>query len=59
MAFDVGDMDRAIAEWKQGGYAYVMGGAWGESGKRGSGRFAYLDTQSAGGIDVELLWNYR
>lgn len=59
MAFNVDDMDRAIAEWKKAGYTYVMGGAWGEPGKRGYGRFAYMDTQSAGGIDVELLWNYR
>ncbi len=59
LAFDVEDMDRAVAEWTKAGYPYAMGGAWGEAGKRGSGRFAYVDTQSAGGIDVELLWNYR
>lgn len=59
LAFNVEDMDRAIAEWKQGGYAYAMGGAWGEPGKRGYGRFAYMDTQAAGGIDVELLWSLK
>jgi 4-hydroxyphenylpyruvate dioxygenase-like putative hemolysin len=59
IALNVDDMDKAIAEWKQAGYEYVMGGAWGEAGKPGSGRFAYVDAQRASGIDVELLWNYR
>ena len=59
MAFNVDDMNQAITDWKHGGYTYVMGGAWGEQGKRGYGRFAYMDTQAAGGIDVELLWNQR
>jgi hypothetical protein len=36
-----------------------MGGSWGDAGKPGSGRFAYVDAQGAGGIDIELLWNYR
>jgi hypothetical protein len=37
----------------------VQGGAWGEKGKPGWGRFAYQDTHPIGGVDVELLWNYR
>ena len=59
MAFNVDDMDQAIAEWNKAGYGNLMAGAWGEPGKKGYGRFAYVDTQAAGGIDVELLWNYR
>ena len=59
MAFNTDDMDQAIAAWKKSGYPYLMGGAWGEKGKKGYGRFAYMDTQAAGGIDIELLWNYR
>ena len=59
VAFNVADMDRAIGEWQQGGYSCVMGGAWGETGKRGYGRFAYIDTQAAGGLDIELLWTQR
>jgi hypothetical protein len=59
MAFNTDDMDREVARWKDGGYSYLMGGAWGEPNERGYGRFAYVDTQSAGGIDIELLWNYR
>ena len=27
--------------------------------ERGYGRFAYIDTQAAGGLDIELLWNQR
>jgi hypothetical protein len=59
MAFNTEDMDDAIDAWRKAGYPYLMGGAWGERGKRGYGRFAYVDTQSAGGIDIELLWNHR
>jgi 4-hydroxyphenylpyruvate dioxygenase-like putative hemolysin len=59
LAVAVDDMDKAIAEWKKAGYAYVMGGAWGDAGRPGFGRFAYVDAQGAGGIDIELLWNYR
>lgn len=59
LAFNVDDMDRAIDKWTKAGYAYAMGGAWGEAGKKGSGRFAYMDTQAAGGIDIEFLWSYR
>jgi hypothetical protein len=59
LAFNVDDMDRAIADWQKAGYRYAMGGAWGEPGKKGYGRFAYMDAQAAGGIDIEFLWNYR
>ena len=59
IAFNVADMDGAIAEWKQLGYLVSMGGAWGEKDKPGSGRFTYFDTRKEGGVEVELLWNYR
>ena len=59
LAFSVDDMDRAISDWKQSGFGVAMSGGWGEPGKKGSGRFAYIDTQSAGGLDIELLWNQR
>ncbi len=59
LAFHVDDMDAELAWWAERGYSESMSGAWGEEGKPGSGRFAYLDTQALGGIDVELLWNYR
>jgi Glyoxalase/Bleomycin resistance protein/Dioxygenase superfamily len=58
LAFDVPDMDKAIAKWKGAGYENVQSGAWGDAGKPGSGRFAYIDTGSIGGVVVELLWDF-
>lgn len=58
IAFSVPDMDAAIVHYKSLGFAAVQGGGWGEAGKPGSGRFAYLDTDAAGGLTIELLWNY-
>lgn len=59
IAFNVSDMDKAIAEYRALGFEAVQGGGWGEAGKPGSGRFAYIDTDRIGGILIELLWNYR
>jgi catechol 2,3-dioxygenase-like lactoylglutathione lyase family enzyme len=58
IAFNVPDLDAASAEWTRKGYPFVQGGAWGERDKPGYGRFAYQNTQTLGGTDVELLWNY-
>lgn len=55
----VEDMDKAIAGWKRLGYAVSQSGGWGEEGKAGSGRFAYIDLEAVGGLTLELLWNYR
>jgi beta-galactosidase len=59
IAFEVADLDEEVARWNALGFPFVQGGAWGEKGKPGWGRFAYQDTQAIGGADVELLWNYR
>jgi len=59
LAFDVEDMDAAIRRWESLGYPLTMSGSWGEAGKAGSGRFAYVDAHAIGGTDIELLWNYR
>jgi hypothetical protein len=59
IAFEVPDLDREIARWNSLGFPFVQGGAWGEKGKRGYGRFAYHSTQALGGTDIELLWNYK
>jgi hypothetical protein len=56
--FPVEEMDPAIAEWRKAGFPLSQSGAWGEEGKRGLGRFAYVDAP-AGGMSVELLWNFR
>jgi len=54
----VDDIDKAIADWKRLGYPVVQSGGWGQEGKPGSGRFAYLDTAPSGGLVVELLWSH-
>lgn len=58
-AFDVDDMDQAIDFFEDRGLSVSQSGSWGEKGKPGSGRFAYIDTDGIGGATVELLWNYR
>jgi hypothetical protein len=58
LAFAVPDMDAATAAWAAEGYPIVQSGAWGEKGRPGSGRFAYADTTSIGGVTIELLWNH-
>lgn len=59
IAFNVPQIDEASRRWEGLGFPLVMSGAWGEKGKPGSGRFAYHDTHSIGGLDIELLWNYK
>ncbi len=59
LAFNVKDMDADIEWWAARGYRESMSGGWGEKGKPGSGRFTYIDIQSIGGIDVELLWSMK
>ena len=56
-AFDVPDMDAAIAAWEKLGAKVIQSGGWGGKGKPGSGRFAYAETDSPGGVTIELLWN--
>jgi hypothetical protein len=59
LATQVDDLDVAVASWVSLGYKPGQTGAWGEAGKKGSGRYAYIDTESIGGVTMELLWNYR
>ena len=59
IAFQVEDISAESAEWTRAGFPFEQGGAWGERDKPGYGRFAYQDTHKIGGIDIELLWNYR
>jgi catechol 2,3-dioxygenase-like lactoylglutathione lyase family enzyme len=55
LAFEVPDLEPALASWRDAGFEVVQSGAWGEAGKPGSGRYVYLDTSAAGGVYVELL----
>jgi methylmalonyl-CoA/ethylmalonyl-CoA epimerase len=58
LAFSVKDMDVVLEDYVSKGYVVSMGGTWGEEGKRGSGRYEYLDLEHAGGLTMELLWNF-
>src|SRR5262245_15917795 len=55
LAFDVPDFDAALARWAAQGMKDAQSGAWGDAGKPGSGRYAYVDSEPAGGVFVELL----
>lgn len=59
IAFEVSDLDAEVARWNALGFPFIQGGAWGEKGKPGWGRFAYQNTDAIAGAEVELLWNYR
>jgi hypothetical protein len=56
---NVSDMDKAIAFMTSKGFKVSQSGGWGEKGKKGSGRFAYIDTEGIGGETIELLWNFK
>jgi len=51
----VDDLEKSIAEYQKLGYTVAQSGAWGETGKKGSGRYAYMDTDSIGGVIAELI----
>ena len=54
----VDDLAKAIAAYEKLGYHVHQSGAWGDVGKLGSGQYAYMDTDSVGGISVELVHSY-
>lgn len=56
--FSVTDIDAVIQDYRAKEFSVSMSGAWGEKNQPGSGRFAYIDLESAGGLTMELLWNY-
>ncbi len=51
----VEDLERSIAEYQKLGYSVAQSGAWGETGKKGSGRYAYMDTDAIGGVVAEVI----
>jgi hypothetical protein len=59
LAFTVDDMNKVINDFTSKGFVVSMAGTWGEKGKPGSGIFTYIDLESAGGLTMELLWNYN
>ena len=59
LAFSVADMDQVLDDYTDQEFVVSMGGTWGEKGKPGSGRYEYIDLEEAGGVTMELLWNYK
>jgi catechol 2,3-dioxygenase-like lactoylglutathione lyase family enzyme len=59
LAFSVADMDQVLDDYTDRDFVVSMGGTWGEKGKPGSGRYEYIDLEKAGGLTMELLWNYK
>src|SRR4029077_16563855 len=51
----VDDLPKKIAAFETLGYPTHQAGAWGDVGKSGSGQYAYMDTDSVGGISRELI----
>jgi hypothetical protein len=51
----VDDLEKSIADYQKLGYSIGQSGAWGETGKKGSGRYAYMDTDSIGGVVAEVI----
>ena len=58
MGIRVDDLNKSVAAYEKLGYQVHQSGAWGDVGNPGSGQYAYMDTDSAGGICVELIHSY-
>jgi hypothetical protein len=55
----VDDLNQAVAEYEKLGYHVWQSGAWGDVGKKDSGQYDYMDTDSIGGVVVELIHAYK
>jgi hypothetical protein len=58
MGILVDDLPKSIAAYEKLGYQVHQSGAWGDVGKPGSGQYAYMTTDSVGGLTVELVHSY-
>jgi len=54
----VDDLSKTVAAYGKLGYNIWQAGAWGDVGKKDSGQYDYMDTDSIGGISVELIHAY-
>jgi glyoxalase/bleomycin resistance protein/dioxygenase superfamily protein len=59
LGMTVPDLDAALARYKELGYSVWQSGAWGDVGKKNSGRYAYMDMDRAGGVAVEIIQSYN
>ena len=55
----VDDLPKAAAAYEKLGYRVLQSGAWGDVGKKDSGQYDYMDTDSIGGVSVELIHAYN
>lgn len=55
MGVPVENLEKAVAEYRALGYGPWQAGAWGDVGKPKSGQYVYMDTDSIGGVSVELI----
>jgi hypothetical protein len=58
IGISVDDLSKTVAVYKKLGYGIWQAGAWGDVGKKESGQYDYMDTDSIGGISVELIHAY-
>lgn len=54
----VPDLPKAIADYAKLGYQVRQSGAWGDVGRPNSGQYAYMDTDTVGGVNIELVRSY-
>jgi Glyoxalase/Bleomycin resistance protein/Dioxygenase superfamily len=59
LGMPVDDQTKAVADYEKLGYHVWQSGAWGDVGKKDSGQYAYMDTDSAGGVSVELIHAFK
>lgn len=59
LGMTVPDLDTAVAHYKELGYSVWQAGAWGDVGKKNSGRYAYMDADQAGGVALEIIQTYN
>jgi hypothetical protein len=58
LGMPVDDLNKSIADYEKLGYHVRQAGAWGDVGKKDSGQYDYMDTDSVGGVCVELMHAY-
>jgi len=54
----VDDLQKSAAAYEKLGYHIHQSGAWGNVGQKNSGQYDYMDTDTHGGVAVELLHAY-
>jgi hypothetical protein len=59
LGMPVDDLGKAVADYEKLGYHVWQSGAWGDVGKKDSGQYDYMDTDSIGGVSVELIHAYK